>query len=175
MRNDHLSKEITFLPPVIFTTAIVFFIPKQQWKKDARQALKILIWVLLAAVGINNLVFMVMRNPVRHNEESFFTRMVEQTPDSPLAHHNLGYVYYRQGNLEKAEREYRKAIELNPIFPDSRATLGNVLARTGRYEQAIHEYKMYLNLYPDTPNRAKTLEVIDMLMKQITPDGITDK
>lgn len=100
--------------------------------------------------------------------------MVEQTPNSPLAYHNLGYVYYRQGDLVKAETEYRKAIQLNPAFPDSRATLGDVLARTGRYEQAIHEYKMYLNLYPDAPNRAKTLQVIDMLMKQVVADSIVN-
>jgi len=171
LRGQVVAERFLYLPSAGFALVLAGTVGIiNQREKDTRQTLKLLIWVLIAAVGINNLVFTILRNPVWHDEESFFTRMVEQSPNSPLAHHNLGYVYYRRGELVKAEREYRKAIEINPAFPDSRATLGDVLARTGRFEQAIHEYRMYLNLYPDAPNRAKTLEVIDMLTKKISYD-----
>jgi hypothetical protein len=173
LRGQVIAERFLYFPSAglaLMLAGTVGILRKRQ--KDTRQPLQIMIWTLLAAVGINNVVFTVLRNPVWHGEERFFGRMVEQTPDSPMAHHNLGYVYYRQGNFDKAEREYRKAIELNPAFPDSRATLGDVLARTGRYEQAIHEYRMYLRLYPDAPNRTKTLQVIDMLMEQIAADSI---
>ncbi len=168
LRGQVIAERFLYLPSAGFALMLagaLGIIHKRQ--KPTRQSLQVLIWVLLAAVGGSNLIFTVSRNPVWHNEVTFFGRMVEQTPDSPLAHHNLGYVYYRGGDLEKAEREYRKAIDLNPAFPDSRATLGDVLARTGRYEQAVHQYRMYLNLYPDAPNRAKTLEIIEMLMEEI--------
>ncbi|UCC11559.1 MAG: tetratricopeptide repeat protein [candidate division WOR-3 bacterium] len=173
LRGQVIAERFLYFPSAGFAlmlAGIAGIIHKQ--KKHTRKPLQIVIWVLLTAVGVSNLIFTVTRNPVWHNELRFFSRMVEQTPDSPLAHHNLGYVYYRQGNYIMAELEYRKAIELNPTFPDSRATLGDVLTCTGRYEQAVHQYRMYLNLYPDAPNRAKTLEVIEMLMEEIERESI---
>ena len=39
---------------------------------------------------------------------------VEQHPDSPAAHYNLGLAYTQSGRVKKAEQAYRKALELDP-------------------------------------------------------------
>jgi hypothetical protein len=141
----------------------VFVVGLLAFARNSNQGRSIIIWLILCFVGINNAIFTVLRNPVWHDEKRFFTRMVEQTPSSPLAHHNLGYVYYRDGDWTKAEAEYRKAIALNPTFPDAHATLGDILTKTGRYQEAIEEYTTYLNIFPTAPNRQKALERIEML------------
>jgi protein O-mannosyl-transferase len=117
----------------------------------------------LILVGLNNAIFTLVRNPVWHDEKRFFSRMVEQAPLSPLAHHNLGYVFYREGNWLYAETEYRTALALNPNYAEAHATLGDILTQTGRYKEAIQEYEAFLRDYPDAPNREQTEERIRKL------------
>jgi len=128
-------------------------------------------WAVLILIGINNAVFTVLRNPVWHDEIRFFTLLVKQVPSSCIAHHNLGYAYYREGNLMTAESEYRKALSLNPDYAESHATLGDVLVKTGRYQEAIAEYEAYLRLFPDGPNRGKAEERIQRLKLHVGAMG----
>jgi hypothetical protein len=121
------------------------------------------IWAILILIGLNNAIFTLLRNPVWGDEKRFFTRLVEQDPILAVAHHNLGYAYYREGDLRTAESEYRKALSLNPDYAESHATLGDVLVKTGRYREAIAEYEAYLRFNPDAPNREKAAERIQHL------------
>ncbi len=102
---------------------------------------------------------------------SLFTRCVEQSPQSPMAHHNLGYAYYRKGDWTRAEAEYRQAISLSPAYAEPHATLGDVLARTGRYAEAIQEYEAYLRYNPGALNRDQALEKIARLRALLLNDA----
>jgi tetratricopeptide (TPR) repeat protein len=121
------------------------------------------LWVVLLAIGLANGVFTVLRNPVWKDEMTLFTRCVEQSPGSALARNNLGYVYYREGDWQRAEQEYRRAIALSPGFADPHATLGDILSKTGRYAEAVREYEAYLQYNPGALNRAQALEAIRRL------------
>ena len=48
---------------------------------------------------------------------NFWRGAVNTSPHSPLAHRNLGAMYYLDGLLNLAEKECRKALELNPNEP----------------------------------------------------------
>lgn len=122
-----------------------------------------IIEIILFLVIINNIIFTFLRIPVWKNEEIFFMVMAKQNPESPLAHHNLGHYYYRQGNWYRAEMEFKKAISINPFFPAPHASLGDLYTRTGRYKEAIVEYSNYLHLFPNAPNRSATLSRITKL------------
>ncbi len=41
-------------------------------------------------------------------------RAVRQLPDSAEAHHNLGVLYYQQGNIERAKEQWQLALRLEP-------------------------------------------------------------
>ena len=129
------------------------------------------VWLILILIGANNAVFTVLRNPVWHDEIRFFALLIKQVPNSCIAHHNLGYAYYREGDLMTAESEYRKALSLNPDYAESHANLGDVLVKTGRYREAIAEYEAYLRLFPDAPNRGKAEERIQRLKLHVGAMG----
>ncbi len=119
--------------------------------------------IIIFLIAIINIVFTFIRIPAWRDEETFFKTMIAQNQKSPLAHHNLGYYYYRQGDWHRAEIEFKKAITLNPYFPAPHASLGDIYTRTGRYQEAINEYNNYLRLLPGAPNRMATISRIKEL------------
>ncbi|WP_243467131.1 tetratricopeptide repeat protein [Acetivibrio straminisolvens] len=50
---------------------------------------------------------------------------------------NLGYTYYKIGNIKKAEEIYQKLIGLNPSFPEAYYNYSCVLKDLGRMEKAL--------------------------------------
>ncbi|MFH0855806.1 MAG: tetratricopeptide repeat protein [Candidatus Omnitrophota bacterium] len=80
---------------------------------------------------------------------SFWLNAVKNSPHSPLAHRNLGAMYYLEGSLDKAEPEYKKALELNALEPMAHNNLGLIYASRGELEAAEEEYKMELAVNPD--------------------------
>ena len=49
----------------------------------------------------------------------------------------VGAIYYRQGNLEKARTIFEGLVELNPLSADAHAALGALLTRTEEYDEAL--------------------------------------
>jgi tetratricopeptide (TPR) repeat protein len=126
---------------------------------------KAILWTGTLLLVCLNIAFAFPRNQIWHDEQRFFSRLVLDSPDSPLAHLNLGVVYYRQAEYDKALQEYRRALTLNPDYPEARACLGDVLAKKGYFEAAAQEYEHYLSLKPDAPNRELTLRKIQTLRR----------
>ncbi len=123
----------------------------------------LVIKIIILLIAIINITFTLIRVPVWQDEEIFFKTMTAQNQKSPLAHHNLGYYYYRKGDWNRAEIEFKKAVLFNPYFPAPHASLGDIYTRTGRYQEAINEYNNYLRLLPDAPNRMATISRIKEL------------
>ncbi len=79
---------------------------------------------------------------------SFWSNAAAKSPHSPLAHRNLGAMYYLAGLPDKAEPEYRKALELNPLEPMAHNNLGLIYASRGNFKDAEEEYKKELAINP---------------------------
>jgi len=89
------------------------------------------------------------RNERLHEALSMLQRAAELEPDDPAVRDSLGWVYYRLGDLERAEQLLRGAFA---EFPDQEvaAHLGEVLWRQGNKKEARKVWKQGLEQSPDS-------------------------
>lgn len=73
---------------------------------------------------------------------------VEVSPQSSIAHYNLGVALEEHGDSEGAEGYYRTALRYNPDYLDAHFNLARALAGRGRVEEAIEHYRRALELKP---------------------------
>ena len=62
---------------------------------------------------------------------------VEERPDSPVAHYNLGLAYTKSGRMELAENSYLKALELDPDMIEAWVNLGGVRLHRWDFEGCL--------------------------------------
>lgn len=67
---------------------------------------------------------------------NLWTDAVRTSPGSFVAHNNLGYIYQKSGDLNKAAGEFGQAIKLNPQNPYAYNNLGQISLFRGNYSQA---------------------------------------
>ncbi|OJI06430.1 hypothetical protein BK004_03785 [bacterium CG10_46_32] len=79
---------------------------------------------------------------------TFWRSAAVGSPHSPLAHRNLGAMYYLDGMPDQAEPEYQKALALNPTEKMAHNNLGLIYAHRGEYQKAEAEYKDELTINP---------------------------
>jgi tetratricopeptide (TPR) repeat protein len=75
------------------------------------------------------------------DRETYWTYAIEKNPGAWAAYNDLGYVYFRQGHVDKAVEKYHLALQLNPDFPEAKSNLGIALVRQGHLEEAIALYQ----------------------------------
>ena len=83
--------------------------------------------------------------------------ILQLDPNSPsaqyglkvLGYYQIGLIYARRGDFEKAKTQYQLAIELDPALSLPHFQLGYLLTQQGRFEEAIPFYQKALALYPN--------------------------
>jgi tetratricopeptide (TPR) repeat protein len=79
----------------------------------------------------------------RHAEaEHFFQMALQSDPRNAEVLGDLGYCYFLQGQLNKAESALTKATLLEPASKRNRNNLGLVLGHLGRHEEALAHFKL---------------------------------
>jgi len=88
----------------------------------------------------------------QHLEEAheMLTRAVGQEPENGAYVDSLGWVYFRLGKLDLAEKYLTDATRLMPRDPTVHEHLGDVLAKRGSTQRALQAYKTALTLDPET-------------------------
>jgi predicted Zn-dependent protease len=76
-------------------------------------------------------------------------RAVGHEPNNGAYVDSLGWVYFRLGNLEQAEKYLTDATKLLPRDPTVHEHLGDVLAKRGDMQRALNSYRTALSLDPD--------------------------
>lgn len=71
---------------------------------------------------------------------ALYTQAIALNPD-PEIFNDLGYSYYLQGQLDKAESALLKAVSMKPASPRFRNNLGMVYGFQGRYEEALDQFR----------------------------------
>jgi tetratricopeptide (TPR) repeat protein len=80
---------------------------------------------------------------------SLYRHMVRVSPNSALAHTNLGVALYQRGQVDEAIAEFRRGVAVSPRFHLPRFNLANVLAEHGHARDALVEYEELLKVCPD--------------------------
>lgn len=90
----------------------------------------------------------VLRNMDWKNQDTLWLASAKTSPSSPQNHNNLGDLYGRHGDLERAEVEFKRAIELKPNYGDAYHNLANTYAQMGKIELAMENYQKALSFNP---------------------------
>jgi len=72
-------------------------------------------------------------------------------PNDPLILDSLGFVLYKTGELNKAEKYLRKAFKLNRK-PEIASHLITVLAELNQHQEAKNIYLQMRKIYPNSPS-----------------------
>jgi protein O-mannosyl-transferase len=80
---------------------------------------------------------------------SFWKNAVTHSPHHPLAHKNLGVMYYLDGKMDLAEKEYAAALELYPQEAMVHNNLGTIYMARKDYLKAQEEFKKELEINPN--------------------------
>lgn len=83
-----------------------------------------------------------------HDDETLWVDTLGHNPNAALAHNNLGNLYQRRGQLERALVHLQAAAQLNPQYAQIHNNLGVILAKLGHETAAITEFAEALRLKP---------------------------
>lgn len=121
-------------------------------KRAAEQAY----WRIIALAPDNNFARMVLGNLLAERGDEAgaaeqFLSVVERDERQADAWFNLGFLYEKRHEPERAERCLRKAVELKPGLDRAWYGLGLVLITQGRLEEATAALKKNVKLQPFSP------------------------
>lgn len=111
--------------------------------KSQKIALGILV-TLLMALAIRTIT----RNLDWKNQDTLWLAAARTSPSSPQNHNNLGDLYSRQGQFEKAVEEFQMAIKLLPNYGDAYHNLANTYLQMKKIDLAITGYHKALEYNP---------------------------
>ena len=75
-------------------------------------------------------------------------RAAELFPYNPLPYHNIGFIYGKLGDDEKAEAAYKKSLELSSEIGDSHYRLGLLYEKKQEFEKAREAYEKASEINP---------------------------
>jgi tetratricopeptide (TPR) repeat protein len=114
---------------------------KTKTTKTATLTVAIFILCFYATVSIT-------RNRDWKDGLTLWSKTVQSSPGSFVAHGSLGRAYQDQGRVDEAIREYEKAIEIYADDYKAHYNLGVVYDQQGAFEKAVHHYKKTIEIYP---------------------------
>ena len=110
------------------------------------------------AMALNALGYTLSDRTTRYAEAKALIEQAHQlNPEDPAVLDSLGWVNFRLGNLDEAERYLRQALER---FPDQEvaAHLGEVLWANGKQREAKQVWSKFLKEQPDSPTLRSTIK-----------------
>jgi Tfp pilus assembly protein PilF len=95
------------------------------------------------------------------NSFTFWSNAASTSPDSSVARLNLGYEYYKKGELNEAEAEFLKALELDSGQILAHNNLGMIYAVRKLFQKAEKEFKAELAINPGYENALYNLGMLN--------------
>jgi Flp pilus assembly protein TadD len=124
--------------------------------------------ILSLAVAVVYSVGTMSRNTVWKDDLTLFTDTVRKSPDSALAHDNLGSAYLNQHRLDEAINEFTVALNLKPDLAEAHYNLGTVYARQNHLNEAVHEFVTAVTLKPDLAEAHYNLGTVFLKQNRLT-------
>jgi len=110
---------------------------------------KKIIWIIFSLLILALATRTVVRNFDWKNQDTLWLATAKTSPSSHQNHNNLGDMYARHGDYQKAIEEFQKAIELKPDYGDAYHNLANVYHQTNQDDLALENYQKALSLNPN--------------------------
>ncbi|HHT9107452.1 MAG TPA: tetratricopeptide repeat protein [Candidatus Wunengus sp. YC63] len=118
-------------------------------KPDSYRLSAIFITCLTLLVVIPYSLATIKRNKVWINPFIFWSKTVEDSPNSSRAHNNLGMIYLQKDKTDLAIREFQASIALESD-PEYHHNLGMAYQKKGMKEEALQEYYRVLAVNPNS-------------------------
>lgn len=100
--------------------------------------------LIVASLSVRTII----RNKDWKSEDTLWIATAQVAPSGQNIHNNLGDVYARQGDMQKAIEEFQKAIEINPNYADAYHNLANTYQQMGQIDLAVENYQKALSINP---------------------------
>jgi len=118
----------------------------------SRALLRIFQFSVLLGIILIYLAFItrtIIRNRDWTSEDTLWIATAQISPTVPYTWNNMGDVYSRHGDLEKAAESFQRAIRLNPKYADAHHNLGQTYRTMGEVGDAILMYEKALVYNPN--------------------------
>ena len=109
---------------------------------------KKLTYILFALLLTTLSIRTINRNIEWKNEDNLWIATGKTSPSSPNAHNNLGDVYGRWGDKQKALSEFQRAIALKPNYGDAYHNLANTYMELKQLDKALENYENAIKFNP---------------------------
>ncbi len=104
-----------------------------------------------------------------------FQQLLRDYPDARHGHLNLGVIYLRQENPEKARREFQRELEIRPGNALAWNNLGVTFEHTGELDSALFAYRQALYVDPSNPDaHANLLRLLTLQSSEAAESGDLD-
>ena len=133
----------------IFVVAAMFFDWIATKLEEEEEKYKMAVYFIFAAIIIALSARTIARNIDWKDEDHLWIATAKVASSGPNIHNNLGDVYARNGDFEKAAEEFKKSIEINPNYGDAYHNLGNTYNSMGKANLAIENYQKALSINPN--------------------------
>ena len=146
-----LADRYLYLPLIGFCLALSIFINSILHRILAPRINKFTVLKVLSVAAI--LIFYssvtISRNYDWKDNFTLFSKTLESSPNSPIAHGGLGTAYQQQGKYDEATREFKKTVELMPRHYKAHYSLAYLYEMQGFVEQAIYHYEKVVEINPN--------------------------
>jgi len=95
----------------------------------------------------------------------YIERAIAQRPEDGYIRDSLGWVYFRKGDLNRAQAELEQAVSLKDDDPTIHEHLGDVYSRLKKKKQARESYQKALELYSKDDKKEEVRRKLDELAK----------
>ncbi len=98
--------------------------------------------------------------------DTLWQRTIEASPDSFMAHYNLGRMLAERGRKDEAFEQYREAVRANPDMPEALINLAVELTDRGKPDEAVALYERAIRIDPSRERAHYNLALVLELLKR---------